>query len=206
MKPFKMNDPTPHATNSLLGVVLNGGKSTRMGRTKASLTLPDGHTFLEHAIHRFSGVCDKIVISSALNDQADTCKLAPIVCDVEDSNGPLSGIYACLNYAAANKYSACFFTPIDMPYLRSDNLQLVKQKWRRDSDRIACVENLSRATLEPLVAIIPTILTKSIEYQLQIGERSVYRWMEHQELNRIPLDSTLLRNINQPDDYQATRN
>ena len=54
----------PHdAPMQLIGCVLCGGQSRRMGRAKALLRRPDGVTYLEHAAQRLSKCCDRLVVS-----------------------------------------------------------------------------------------------------------------------------------------------
>ena len=55
-----------HGTGSektLLGVVLAGGRSSRMGQDKALLELSDGTTLLERQLRRLSSLLPKVVLS-----------------------------------------------------------------------------------------------------------------------------------------------
>ena len=47
----------------LLGVVLCGGRSSRMGQDKAMLPHPSGGTFATHAADRLAKICDQVCIS-----------------------------------------------------------------------------------------------------------------------------------------------
>ncbi|WP_448567010.1 molybdenum cofactor guanylyltransferase [Thalassotalea ganghwensis] len=87
-----------------LGVVLSGGKSTRMGIDKGSLRLGN-QSMLEYAVALLSQCSlDKVVVSG---DQHD-------IPDVFANLGPLSGIYSVVN---KTKPSAILVLPIDMPLI-----------------------------------------------------------------------------------------
>ena len=100
-----------HSSNpSLLGVVLNGGKSRRMGRDKSTLATRDGSIFLDIATRRFDGVCGKLVLSvGADNTTVETSEALLIVRDRHVGCGPLGGISSCMNHALARGFEACFF-------------------------------------------------------------------------------------------------
>ncbi|MEQ3653564.1 MAG: NTP transferase domain-containing protein, partial [Glaciecola sp.] len=67
-----------------VGVVLNGGKSTRMGRDKAQL-IKDGRSLLAHATSVLqSCALDKIVESGSVAGIQDTFQ----------HKGPVGGIYS----------------------------------------------------------------------------------------------------------------
>ena len=192
--------------SSLLGVVLNGGKSRRMGRDKSTLATRDGSVFLDVATRRFDGVCGQLVLSvGADNTTLETEETLQIIRDRHVGCGPLGGISSCINHALAHGFKACFFTPIDMPFLTRKHLLRLRDEWISSPKRIACAFNESRSSIEPLFSIIPTSFKQAIEQSIHCSRLSVEGWItEHRPLS-VPIDASALKNINRPKDYDGIR-
>lgn len=75
------------------GFVLAGGKSTRMGRDKAAISL-NGRTLLEHALGTLRQVCSDVLILGSPQLYGN-CG-AEVVEDIFPGCGPLGGIHAAL--------------------------------------------------------------------------------------------------------------
>jgi len=98
------------------GVVLAGGRSTRMGQDKGTLQL-DGQTLLERAVAQLQAAgCDEVWISGR--------QLAGWHCvaDPLPGQGPLSGIAACHAEALSRGGGRLLFVPVDTPLLAADCL------------------------------------------------------------------------------------
>jgi molybdenum cofactor guanylyltransferase len=78
---------------NITGVVLAGGRSSRMGQDKALLVWK-GRPLIRHAIDILGELCQKVVISASKDDYGfTTCEVWP---DEWDVQAPMSGIYSCL--------------------------------------------------------------------------------------------------------------
>jgi molybdopterin-guanine dinucleotide biosynthesis protein A len=81
----------------MTGILLAGGKSSRMGKEKGSLKL--GNQFLyEYPLQVLEACCENILISSC-NPSLPRAP-HPLVCDEISGLGPLGGIYSCLKYSS----------------------------------------------------------------------------------------------------------
>lgn len=100
---------------SRTGIVLCGGRSSRMGRAKAWLPW-FGPSMVEHVVARLlPAVDDVVVVTSA---ELDLPPLpARVVCDRAPELGPLAAIREGLA-AAESKYA--FVTSVDAPYLSAE--------------------------------------------------------------------------------------
>ena len=49
------------------GIILCGGKNSRMGKNKALLPL-GSKTVIEHIVHTLSTICDELILSTNTND------------------------------------------------------------------------------------------------------------------------------------------
>lgn len=103
--------PTGAEGLPLLGVVLAGGRSSRMGRDKASIPLPDqAATLGDLAIERLAQVVERVVVADAGKDRS----WGPAWPSVEDGpgEGPMAGI---LGAAAANPDHRLLVLGCDLP-------------------------------------------------------------------------------------------
>lgn len=98
------------------GIVLAGGKSTRMGTPKA--TLPFGpETMLQRVVRLLSGVVDPIVIVAAREQVLPELAASVIVTrDEREARGPLEGLRAGLKALPA-EVGAAYVTSCDVPLL-----------------------------------------------------------------------------------------
>jgi molybdopterin-guanine dinucleotide biosynthesis protein A len=98
---------------STLGVVLVGGESTRMGRDKHLLTLPDGRTFIDAIVDVLRDLTPDILVvgqARGLVSQPRT----PQVDDARAGIGPLGGIATALSHAV-DKQSRLLVVSCDAP-------------------------------------------------------------------------------------------
>ncbi len=96
----------------ITGLVLAGGKSTRMGRNKALIEV-DGRRVISRVVDVLSECCSKVLVVCASEDDYGFVDV-PVVRDIEPGQGPFMGLYSGLagmdtDYALA---AAC-----DMPYI-----------------------------------------------------------------------------------------
>ncbi|MCF6299696.1 MAG: molybdenum cofactor guanylyltransferase [Proteobacteria bacterium] len=96
-----------------LAVILNGGKSSRMGQDKSKLIFKK-NSLLDHT---------KILLKSAGMTQIHISGQAGIKDELADM-GPVSGIFSCLNALADNQ--AIMFIPVDMPLLSPELISYLK--------------------------------------------------------------------------------
>jgi molybdopterin-guanine dinucleotide biosynthesis protein A len=98
------------------GIVLCGGKSTRMGVPKA--TLPFGpETMLQRVVRLLGTVVDPIVVVAAKDQELPELPPAvPITRDERDARGPLEGLRAGLKALPAAADGA-YVTSCDVPLL-----------------------------------------------------------------------------------------
>ncbi|MGE3856877.1 MAG: molybdenum cofactor guanylyltransferase [Dehalococcoidia bacterium] len=117
------SSPAPAVT----GVVLAGGRSSRMGRDKATLVL-DGETLLQRTVRALAAVADEVVVvcapGAALPDLDAPCPIR-VVEDPVEGEGPLVGIAAGLEAARA---PVVLIVGVDMPFLRPALLALLAER------------------------------------------------------------------------------
>lgn len=178
------------AGSEVIGVVLAGGRSRRMGGGDKGLRLLGGRTMLEHVIERLRPQVAKLV----LNANGDPSRFAafglPVIADtVAGSAGPLAGMLAGLHYAAAQRPPARFVATAasDTPFLPGDLVARLRERLSDREDAIAVAA--SPSGLHQTCALIPVALAGDLAAALRSGVRKVLDWMERHGVLAVELPS-----------------
>ncbi|HFC30065.1 MAG TPA: molybdenum cofactor guanylyltransferase [Oceanospirillales bacterium] len=140
--------------NKIAGVVLAGGKSSRMGSDKSALTL-NGIGLLEHM--------QSLLESAKINDVFVSGKQG--IVDLVPNQGPLMAILSCLK--KMKQFHRVLFIPVDMPLLTP---KIIKQLTDNICDDFVCYDGFN---LPLLIKNTQTIRTK-IDKQIMKQQRSIH--------------------------------
>ena len=186
------------------GVVLCGGKSTRMGSSKA--LLPFGpETMLQRVVRLLSEVVSPIVVVAAIDQDLPQLPSGIIVTrDENEGRGPLEGLRAGLK-ALPNTVDAAYVTSCDVPLLETG---FVRQMIDLASDYDIAVMEIDGFT-HPLSAVYRRATLPSVEDLLANNRlRPVFlfdaaktRRVKPEEMTSDP-DLRTLRNLNTREDYE----
>jgi molybdopterin-guanine dinucleotide biosynthesis protein A len=168
----------------LSGLILAGGRSSRMGRDKSLLTLPDGRTLLERQADILRAAGATKLLASVRMDSDPDLPGVKLVYDSAPNAGPLAGIAAGLQAAPAG---LVLVLAVDMPAMQAAHLrQLVELAV--DGKGVVPMQN---GLIEPLAAVYPSLLAESAAAAVQAGQRAVHVWVrEHAEQGRLILWET----------------
>ena len=119
-------------------IVLAAGKSTRMGRPKATLPLPGGDTFLSRIVRTFhaAGVDDVVVVlghdAAAV---AEACSQEPaqarFVLNSDYERGQFSSLLKGLNAVDRPGVTGTLLTLVDVPLVTADTVRTVLDRYAR---------------------------------------------------------------------------
>ncbi|MEM9585769.1 MAG: molybdenum cofactor guanylyltransferase [Planctomycetota bacterium] len=179
----------------LLGIVLCGGRSTRMGCDKAALLHPSGVSFLDHAHDRLLKVCSDVFVSGRTYQHRYRTIEDPVA-----DRGPATGVAASLSHAAEEGYAGCLVTPVDTPMLTATHLELIAERAQGQPDRVVCAIDIAQNRRQPLIAAYPIRLRESIQSLADSDKPSLRQWLDQQDPVVIPVDSDSLLNVNSPED------
>src|SRR3989442_15943987 len=152
---------------TVLGVVLAGGLARRMGGgDKARIRIGD-KTILERVLARLSPQCSRLI----LNANGDPARFSdtglPVVADsVPDFAGPLAGILAALDWAAAYApdIADLVSVPGDCPFLPGDLVTRLAAARQAGGEPLACVR--SGEWRHPVVGLWPVVLREDLRQAL----------------------------------------
>lgn len=177
-------------------LLLAGGKSARMGTSKAEL-LYEGKTFLQHMLDKAHAVgIEKCYISGYASQQQDVQS----VWDLYTNRGPLAGLHASLK-AMDTPY--CLVLPVDAPKLPTEVLEgLLKRHEQQNSEKVLIWEHGVRQ--EPLIAVYPTGMADFIETLIREHAAPVFRAIDSWgfESFRMEMPEEQIININTPELYK----
>ncbi len=107
-------DANPHMT--ILGAIIAGGKSSRMGQDKALMDF-HGRPLISAVAERIRPQVDWLIF----NANGDAARFANLGCEVVpdryDTGTPLSGLHAALSFGAEQGFDAVLTVPCDTPFL-----------------------------------------------------------------------------------------
>ena len=162
----------------MIGLLLAGGRATRMGGGDKGLRLLAGRPILDHVIERLRPQLSRLL----LNANGDPARFAayglPVVGDSPpDFAGPLAGVLAGLEWAAreAPDCPLLLSAPTDAPFLPRD---LVRRLWAgRESEGADIAMAASAGRTHPVVGLWPAVLAPALRLALvEEGLRKVDIW------------------------------
>jgi molybdenum cofactor guanylyltransferase len=161
-----------------LGLVLAGGLARRMGGGDKARIAICGATILQRVLARLTPQCARVII----NANGDATRFAdthlPVVGDsVPDFAGPLAGILAGLDWAAANAPQCEWLAsvPGDCPFLPADLVTRLHQARTPAGTPLACAR--SGEWRHPVVALWPVSLREDLRRALiDEGLRKIENW------------------------------
>jgi FdhD protein len=186
------------------GVILAGGRSSRMGSNKALLPYRGG-LFIE-SIHRLlRTMFPEVILVTNNPEQFDMlpCRKVP---DLFEQMGVLAGIHSGL-YHCSNH--SIFAVACDMPYLKES---LIRSMASRFEDGSVLIPE-TPGGLEPLHAFYSKECLGAIEATLLSGQRRIVSFFDRITVSRMTMEQVAIHdplfasfvNINTPGDYYKLR-
>lgn len=181
----------------LSAFILVGGRSSRMGRDKASLQL-NGRTLLDRALSLARSVTSTVFTVGADHDLQDRFPGA----------GPLAGIHAALR---ASSTDLNLVLAVDTPFLTSALLRFLIA----EAERSPALATIPRAggRLHPLCGVYRRAFADAAEQALSTGQNKIdalfatvpVRIVEESELHALDFTPEMFDNLNTPDDWQRAQ-
>lgn len=190
-----------------LGVILAGGLATRMGGGDKGLLPLGGGTLLGQVISRL----EPQVAALALNANGDATRFAhmglPVIADTIDGfAGPLAGVLAGLDWAAAQGAEIIVTAAADTPFFPADLVPqlLLASEGMADPLVLAATPDATRGEVRhPTFGIWPVALRDDLRGALAGGLRKVVLWTDQHggRTARFPVATfDPFFNVNTPED------
>jgi molybdenum cofactor guanylyltransferase len=161
-----------------LGLVLAGGLARRMGGGDKPLKMIGGVTILDRVLSRLRPQCTSVIINANGDPKRFAATGLPVVADdVPDFAGPLAGILAGLDWAAAHAPDVAYVAsaPGDCPFLPRDLVGRLHQARQQANLPLACAH--SGEWRHPVVALWPVTLRDDLRAAVtEEGLRKIEVW------------------------------
>lgn len=184
----------------ITGIILAGGKSSRIGSDKGFLLLKN-KPFIQHIIDAMQPLVQNITIVSN-NPDYDIFKLKRVN-DLIKNSGPLAGLYTGLHYSNTenNLVLSC-----DVPLINTETL---KNLTNQIENNIDVIQLESKGKSMPLIAMYKKHCENKLFELLQQGERRLRVAVNTFKVNTIVLSETsekFTKNINTPNNLNEITN
>jgi len=191
----------------MTSIILAGGKSSRLGRSKA-LQVIEGKSLIQWVIDCLAILSTEIIIATA-HGEAIPCSSAvriKTVADIYPGKGPLVGIYSGL---IASSSSRAIVVGCDTPFLSAGLLEYMTQICSTFDVVVPRIKN----KLEPLCAVYSKNCSGLIQGLLEQDERRIdklfsmvkVKYIEEDEINRFDPEHLSFFNINSQADLDRAR-
>ena len=198
---MSLSPPAGDRHEDVTGVVLAGGRATRMGGVDKGLVPVNGQPMIRWVIDVLRPqVADLLVNANRNLDKYGDFGFKVIIDGDEEFRGPLAGIASGLR-AAETRYVA--FAPCDSPLVCGDLVTRLRAALSRDNTRIAVAHDGER--LQPVFALLERGLLDDLMRYLDNGGRKIDRWYAEHGYAQADFSDVAdsFANINAPDEKRA---
>lgn len=177
--------------SNITGIVIAGGKSSRMGQNKALIKYR-GIRLIDNAIEILKNFTDSIIVSS---NEGLTGVKYPIKADEFNNLGPIGGLYSCL---LASETDCNIIIPCDVPNI---SVNLYKELLADCEKFDAVIPVLPDGKYEPLVACYNKSIIPLVEGAIRAIDYKMVNLINKANVKFVRVEDVMqFKNINTPND------
>jgi molybdopterin-guanine dinucleotide biosynthesis protein A len=189
--------------NRLTGIILSGGKSSRMGKEKGLVDF-QAKPLISYAIEVLKPISDSIIIGA--NNELETYKKFGyhMVEDEVKGVGPIGGLLSTLKYSSGERN---FVISCDMPFINSELLNFLFQNLQ-DLDVVVAMHDVDK--IEPLCGVYSKRIIPVIQTAIENGQYKLLDLFDKVHFKPVMIDKALpfysdnlFYNINRPEDIKT---
>ena len=203
--------PTNRWSHRAVGVILAGGRASRMAGQDKPLISVAGKSLLEQTIDRLAPQVGGLIVSGSGNLERFDTELPVIADGVADFAGPLAGILAAMRWAQHHAPHAYWVisAAVDTPFFPDDLLDRFVMAMGGPEPSVVLAQ--SGDNIHPTFGLWPVALADDLEAFLMAGERKARLWAEKHNCSHAIFRGPIIDdieidpffNINAPDDIEV---
>lgn len=177
---------------SVTGLILAGGKGSRMGGVDKGLQVFRGKRLVDHVYERLAPQVGGVIINANQNQDEYRSFGVRVVSDaIGGFAGPLAGLHAGLGAA---KHELVLTVPCDSPFLPLD--LFVRLQQRLGGNDLAVAKTGDQA--HPVFSLVRVSVLDHLSGFLSAGGRKIDAWYSTLKIIEVPFDdeADAFRNIN----------
>jgi molybdenum cofactor guanylyltransferase len=182
----------------ITGVVLMGGKSSRMGKDKSLLEINNQPLF-KIAGQKLAHYCNQVFLSVNEHQKIENTYEYPMITDTHEGQGPIGAILSCMDKLE----TPILFLACDMPLINQEDIaNLIKT--RNKNQICSTYFHPKQQIYEPLLSIWETASLPVLETYFASGNRSLQKFLHQQNVPKInmPHPENFI-NINHPEEWKS---
>jgi molybdenum cofactor guanylyltransferase len=179
------------AKDQITGLVLSGGKGSRMGGVDKGLQLHGGMPLAQHALQRLRPQVASVLINANRNEAAYEAFGAPVWPDaVPDQPGPLAGFLTGMAHCETDYLVT---VPCDTPHF-PENLAARLAQALADNDAdiaMAATKSADGIQVQPVFCLMKVSLKDSLVHFTASGQRKIDKWTAMHRCVEVVFDDEL---------------
>ncbi|MCA3188036.1 MULTISPECIES: molybdenum cofactor guanylyltransferase MobA [unclassified Cupriavidus] len=193
------------ARDDITGLILAGGRGSRMGGTDKGLQPFRGSPMVQHTLQRLAPQAGTLLINANRNLDRYAAFGVPVIADtLADFAGPLAGMLAGLTQCQT---PWLITAPCDTPFMPADLVARLARGIEDEHADIAVpvtVDADGRRRLQPVFCLMPVTAAASLRAYVEAGDRKIEKWVTGQRLAQVVFDDAqAFANINTLDELRA---
>ena len=189
----------------ITGLILAGGRGSRMGNVDKGLQLLGGEAMVSHVIRRLAPQVGTLIVNANRNVERYRTFGFPVISDLlGDFAGPLAGLQAGLQHTQT---PYLLTAPCDTPFLPTDLVtRLANGLAAQNADlAVAVTDTGSHHQAHPVFCLMKTNLLPHLNAFLETGRRRIDAWYASLKVAEVIFDDEdAFRNINTLDELQES--
>ena len=195
--------------NKPAGVILTGGRSSRMGVTRKALLELNGQPLIGHVIDRLADHLDPLLLScESETSDFDSYGLAIVPDLLPDYRGPLTGLYSALQYLCdEGQNNGLVLCPCDAPFIPDDFVQVLLDADQSDHKPVIAISY--QGVLQPTFSLwqnhhLP-VIRQAVVKEGRGGIKHLLGSLPHKIVEWPTVKPSPFFNVNTPQEFESAK-
>ncbi len=188
-------------TATITGLILAGGRGSRMGSVDKGLQVFRGRPMIAHVLERFAPQVDEVLINANRNRDEYAAFGHQVIADaIEGFAGPLAGLHTGMTHATS---PLIVTAPCDSPFLPADLVARLRNGMNAAGADLAVAKTFDQP--HPVFCLAHTSLAPHLHEFLASGQRKIDKWYASLKVVEVPFDEQeqAFSNINTLDELKS---